>query len=126
MFNIKNAIDYGMKILKPKSIGACAKHVRLMLEAGGLNTIGHPSAACNYIDFLPKIGFKHIVTLNSRQTQLDFSKNEANIGDIAVMSHGKYGHICIWNGNNWISDFKQNNMWPYTGNGICKIFRYIS
>lgn len=126
MFNINKAIEYGNKILLQKSKGQCAKHVRLMLEEGGLNTLGHPIAACNYDKFLPKIGFINIITLQTRQKQLEFSKNNALPGDIAVMNHGKYGHICIWNGTNWISDFKQNNMWPYAGNGECKIFRYYN
>ena len=35
------------------------------------------------------------------------------------MTHGKYGHICMWNdlannGNGaWVSDFEQLSAWPY-------------
>lgn len=104
--------------------GNCAKYVRMAIEAGGISTVGRPVAACNYTAFLPSKGFKHIATLSNRQEQNQFSSNNAQRGDIAVMSHGKYGHICMWNGNQWISDFKQNNMWPYSGNGVCRIFRY--
>lgn len=124
MFDIDKAIEYGNTHLLSKTSGQCAKHVRLMLEAGGLDTTGRPVAACNYDTFLPKIGFTQIATLNNRLSQTEFSKKSVIIGDIAVMDHAKYGHICIWNGKNWISDFRQNNMWPYSGNGICKIFRY--
>lgn len=28
------------------------------------------------------------------------------------------------NCNQWISDFKQNNMLAYSVNGVCRIFRY--
>lgn len=107
-----------------KSVGSCAKYVRMAIEAGGLSTVGRPVAACNYTAFLPTKGFKHIATLSNKQEQAQFSSSNAQRGDIAVMSHGKYGHICMWNGNQWISDFKQNNMWPYSGNGVCRIFRY--
>lgn len=106
------------------SIGSCAKYVRMAIEAGGMSTVGRPVAACDYTNFLPSKGFKHIATLSNKQEQSNFSSVTAKKGDIAVMSHGKYGHICMWNGRQWISDFKQNNMWPYSGNGVCRIFRY--
>ena len=64
------------------------------------------------------------IALSNKQEQSNFSSVTAKKGEIAVMSHGKYGHICMWNGRQWISDFKQNNMWPYSGNGVCRIFRY--
>ena len=98
--------------------------MRMAIEAGGMSTVGRPVAACDYTNFLPSKGFKHIATLSNKQEQSNFSSVTAKKGDIAVMSHGKYGHICMWNGRQWISDFKQNNMWPYSGNGVCRIFRY--
>lgn len=123
-FNIINAIKYAQKNYNPKSLGQCAKYVRLMLEAGGINTTGHPISACKYVSFLPSKGFKHIATLNGREEQTEFSNKNALPGDIAVMNHGKHGHICMFTGKQWVSDFLQKNMWPYAGNGICNIFRY--
>ena len=38
----------------------------------------------------------------------------------------KYGHIAMYNGQQWISDFKQRRLWCYgdaVGNG-CDIFRF--
>lgn len=124
MFNIQNAINYGNRNCKPGSTGLCAKHVRLMLEAGGLNTTGHPAYAYQYANFLPRLGFKLIATLTNKNNQSIFTQTQARLGDIAVMKHGKYGHICMFNGTNWISDFKQINMCPYTVNEICKIYRF--
>lgn len=123
-WNIDRAISWINSNSLNNSVGSCAKYVRMAIEAGGMSTVGRPVAACNYTAFLPSKGFKHIATLSNKQEQNQFSSNKAQKGDIAVMSHGKYGHICMWNGNQWISDFKQNNMWPYSGNGICRIFRY--
>lgn len=123
-FNIVNALKWGSINHKPVSIGQCAKYVRLMLEAGGINTSGHPISAYKYASFLPSKGFKHIATLNGREEQTNFSNTDAIPGDIAVMSHGQHGHICIFTGKQWLSDFPQNNMWPYSGNGVCNIFRY--
>ena len=107
-----------------KLCGHCATYVRMAMEAGGMSTEGRPGAAKNYTAFLPLKGFKHIATLSNTQEQTQFSSSSAQKGDIAVMSHGRYGHICMWNGNQWISDFKQQNMWVYPGNGVCRIFRY--
>lgn len=107
-----------------KSSGKCAKYVRLMLEAGGINTNGHPVAAKDYTRFLPSKGFKHIASLWGSYEQRNFSSNAAKPGDIAVMDHGTYGHICMWTGSQWVSDFIQRNMWVYSGNGTCEVFRY--
>lgn len=30
----------------------------------------------------------------------------------------------MWNGSRWVSDFFQNNMWVYSGNGTCHLYRY--
>lgn len=42
------------------------------------------------------------------------------------MSHGQHGHICMWNGRQWISDFFQNNMWVYSNpwNSNVDLFRW--
>ena len=53
-------ITYLTKNAHIKSIGKCAKYVRTAIEAGGLSTNGHPISAYQYIDFLPKIGFREI------------------------------------------------------------------
>lgn len=123
-WDINRAISWITANSLSKSVGACAKYVRMAIEAGGMSTEGRPVAACNYTGFLPSKGFKHIATLSGRQEQSNFTSSSVQKGDIAVMSHGKYGHICMWNGKQWISDFKQKGMWPYSGDGVCRIFRY--
>lgn len=124
-FDIRKALTFGIRRLKPKSTGACAQYVREMLEAGGLSTIGHPVAAYKYASFLPAIGFKHIATLVGHDNQANFSNNQAQAGDIAVMAHGTYGHIHMFTGaGKWISDFASNNMWVYPGEGKCYVFRF--
>lgn len=34
-------------------------------------------------------------------------------GDVAVMKHGEMGHVCMWTGTQWVSDFTQKNYWVY-------------
>ena len=52
---------------------------------------------------------------------------KAKKGDIIVIENSNehfWGHIAMFNGNQWISDFKQKNMNPYKKNYNYKIYRY--
>ena len=123
-FNVSKALEWAKHNVGSKSIGRCARYVRMMLEAGGMSTAGRPVSAYQYAGFLPKKGFKHIAELTTKSEQAAWSQSQAMPGDIAVMSHGQHGHICMWTGKQWVSDFVQNNMWPYAGNGLVNIFRF--
>lgn len=123
-FNVEKAVEWGVRHCHPGSQTDCAKYVRFMLEAGGINTAGHPVGAQDYDRFLPTKGFKCIADLYGNDKQNEFTRKYAQAGDIAVMHHGKYGHICMYTGGQWISDFAQNRMWVYSGNGRVLVFRY--
>ena len=123
-FNVSKALEWAKNNVGPKSIGRCARYVRSMLEAGGMNTAGRPVSAYQYAGYLPKKGFKHIASLSSKSEQAAWTNSKALPGDIAVMAHGQHGHICMFTGKQWVSDFVQNNMWPYSGDGLVNIFRY--
>lgn len=109
------------RLVTPKSRGKCAMAVRSFIEAGGMSTVGRPASAYKYTEYLPTKGFRHVAKLKGRESQNAFHPQP---GDISVMSHGKHGHICMWSGNQWVSDFPQSNMWPYKGEGTCDIFRF--
>ena len=68
--------------------------------------------------------FQYLHRLLQQDLQYNWSHTNVHPGDIAVINHGKHGHICMWDGKNWVSDFRQNNMWVYAGDGECVIFRY--
>ena len=123
-FNVSKALEWAKNNVGPKSSGRCARYVRSMLEAGGMDTAGRPVSAYQYAGYLPKKGFKHIASLGSKSEQAAWSNSKALPGDIAVMAHGQHGHICMFTGKQWVSDFVQNNMWPYSGDGLVNIFRY--
>lgn len=123
-FNVSKALEWAKNNVGPKSVGRCARYVRSMLEAGGMNTAGRPVSAYQYAGYLPKKGFKHIASLSTKSEQAAWSNSNALPGDIAVMAHGQHGHICMFTGKQWVSDFVQNNMWPYSGDGLVNIFRY--
>ena len=123
-FNVNAAVSMASQISTTRSSGKCAKFVRTFIEAGGISTAGRPIAAKDYVSFLPKIGFSYVTSLGDRESQTDWTRSQARKGDIAVMDHGKYGHICMYTGSRWVSDFVQNNMWVYQGNGLVHVFRH--
>ena len=122
-WNINKAIQKAESVKTRTSSGKCAMHVRQFLEAGGLDLTGHPVSAKDYASFLPKIGFTRIASIASRTEQTKFTENDAIPGDVAVMEHGQHGHICMFTGKHWVSDFIQNNAWPYQGDGLVSVFR---
>src|ERR1035437_4834904 len=91
--------------LPPFGAGVCATHVRKALEAGGLNTTGHPASAKDWGPTLPRNGFVALISGNAMP----------QLGDVVVMqstSASKDGHIAYYDGENWISDFIQQELWP--------------
>ena len=123
-WNIHKSIEYLSTHAEAKSLGRCAKYVRQAIEAGGMNTNDRPNSAYQYKRYLLTKGFNAIGNITGRDKQSAWTKLNAQVGDIAVMDHGEHGHICMWNGSKWISDFAQNHMWPYRGDGTCTIFRF--
>ena len=89
--------------LKNKSKGKCATYVRLALEAGGIDTSGHPVNAKDYGPHLTKWGFHEISRTNYKP----------QIGDIRVWQNyeggNPAGHIDMYNGKDWVSDFIKPN-----------------
>lgn len=113
------AVDYLNSHAESHSINSCALYVRLAIQAGGCPTFGQPPSACDYNMFLPDLGF-HEVEQNGYIPQR---------GDIvvfeAIKGH-KHGHICMYNGVQWVSDFKQKSMYSasaYRYNGTHTYWR---
>ena len=104
-FDKQKAADWLIKNAMPKyGVGKCATHVRLGLEAGGLNTTGHPDCAKDWGPTLIRKGFAVTDT------------RVAKLGDIVVFqmldAKNAAGHIEYYDGKNWISDFIQDGFWP--------------
>lgn len=131
-FNINNACNWLRINAHSKSQHACAKYVRLAIEAGfgdPNSTAGRPGWAWKYINYLPSIGFKFIDKVDNSYNG-ETGKYSPLAGDIAVYMKGNNqsvpGHICMYIGNQWVSDFKQNNMIVYQSTRQAYIFRYLS
>ena len=122
-YNTSKAVDYLVSHAYPTYIkekcGNCAKAVREALEAGGLSTMGHPTSACDYDTFLPRIGF-HVVSKEN------YSPQKGDIIVLEAVEGHTYGHIAMYSGSKWISDFVQSDMWggsAYRNKAEYNIFR---
>ena len=120
--DIKKAANYISIHAKPASQGLCARYVANGLQYAGFK-FNRQSAAYMYNKELAKLGFKKI-PYNKKYIK--------QIGDIAIFDKNQYhpyGHITMWCGNNWISDFIQRNMNPYklqNTAGTITIWRYVN
>lgn len=91
-----------------RSSGYCARYVRKALQSAGYEFTPNPSAY-QYASrgTLAQAGFTKI----SNDTQ-------PQVGDVVVYdrtSRRPHGHIQIFDGNDWVSDFRQNSISPYSG-----------
>ncbi len=96
----------------------CAWYCMKAIRNGGCNYCYiFPGYAYNKI--LPNLGFKEVST----------KEYIPKLGDISVLpknSTSSFGHIAIYDGSNWISDFKQKSIFPgksYRLSGEYQIFR---
>jgi type VI secretion system secreted protein VgrG len=109
-FDIAAAVKYldDNKASGPTS--HCARYVRLALQAGGINTAGAPVPAKDYGPFLLSQGFQAVVFKED---------DDPTVGDVVVIQPYKggsvYGHVAMYNGDSWVSDFEQTDIWSGPG-----------
>lgn len=92
---------------REKSIGKCAKYVADALKSAGYKFNRQPSAYMYHTNgVLSGMGFECIGRTNS----------QPQAGDICVINRFNghpHGHICMFNGQQWVSDFRQRTPVPY-------------
>ncbi|AUC76030.1 hypothetical protein [Olleya sp. Bg11-27] len=121
-FDIDAAVSHLNRKAHPKSIHRCALYVREAIDAGGLLGLSGDAEKYYNTDRLINKGFTMIGT--NKET-ITLKK-----GDIAAFKEQighKWGHIAMYNGNQWVSDFKQNRFWvskKYEAANEYKIFRW--
>jgi hypothetical protein len=99
MWDVQAALKHLNGHAHKGSLGKCARYVREAVEAGGVKLVHHVSAK-DYGSSLTKVGFKKMGALSGG----------FHAGDVAIIQpipHHPHGHICMYNGHNWVSDFKQ-------------------
>jgi hypothetical protein len=103
-------MDKFADVLNKNALGGsdnkCAIYVRTALEKAGADTKGHPKQAKDWGPTLERNGF----------VILDKDSYTPEKGDIVVIQpykpHPKDdGHMAAYDGNQWISDFKQRDLW---------------
>ena len=95
------AARYATEHAEKKSVGMCALYVRKAIMTGGIPLYMGGDAWC-YKYTLPILNFHQVG-----------KKSEREVGDIVVfqpIGGRRFGHIAIWNGSQWVSDFKQRNL----------------
>lgn len=106
-WNKDAAVDYIVKHAMVKSNSQCATYTRQAIAAGGITLI-QVGDAKNYGDSLLKAGFIPIPQSATPEK-----------GDVAIIQPypggNISGHMTLFDGKTWYSDFKQRDMYP--GNG---------
>ena len=116
-----NAMRYAKKHAKTESSGYCARYVANALEYAGIKFQRQPSAYMYHSNgILKKAGFGLVSTSMS-----GYSPQPGDVCVIGRFNNHKHGHICIYDGKNWISDFVQRTPSPYRdGPGPLYFYRY--
>lgn len=99
-WNPKLAAEYATQNAEKRSAGLCALYVRKAINAGGV-PLFKCGSAWHYKYVLPVLNFHQV----GKQA-------EREVGDVVVfqpIGGRKFGHIAMWNGKQWVSDFKQRN-----------------
>ena len=107
--NKLKAAQHINKIAKPDPTGLCARHVRLALMEAGVPLTNWPEFAKDYKWYLQKYGFQELSPLNYKPETGDIVVLEQHPGGHVA------GHIAMYDGTRWISDFVQRDHWGGPG-----------
>lgn len=106
-WNTELSVQHLTANAKSGPTGLCAKFVRQAIEAGGVTLVRHGSAK-DYGSSLLQVGFVAI-----EETIPERGKK----GDVVIMQaigDHIHGHMQMYSGNRWVSDYSQNGFYPYT------------
>lgn len=116
MWNKEISVSYINSHAEGSSLGKCAEYVRKAVEAGGVTIriprprIGNSASACDYGPSLVAIGFRPVFTYTGNGPTGTTSITGQQVGDVVVIqpiAGHPHGHIALYNGQKWVSDFVQ-------------------
>jgi hypothetical protein len=117
---IDKTIEYLESNARGKPTGWCARHVRQALEANGIKVekpkLRPGKDAAQARDYGPKLvdaGFKPV--LSDTKPAISPDPGKLRKGDVTVIqstSRNEAGHMAMYDGYQWISDYKQPRFWP--------------
>jgi type VI secretion system secreted protein VgrG len=106
---VDDAVKYLDDNAEDASTGKCARYVRLAIEAGGIHLNNHPIYAKNYGPTLEAANFVSVPVAGYTPEK----------GDVIVIQNYQgghvAGHIAMYDGTQWVSDFKQRDFWAGPG-----------
>ena len=107
--DMDKAVSHLIIHCQPQTTHKCARYVADALEAGGFSFI-RQEKACEYHTngILTGMGYREIKKQNSYRKG-DITVTECNSAHTA-------GHIAMWSGSAWISDFRQSSEFVYGSN----------
>jgi hypothetical protein len=112
-FDIEKAVDYLNSHAHNSSQGACSRYVQNALVAGGIKADNPIQAGRKYGPLLEKWGFNKVSATNYLTIKGDIAVIQGYPGGTADKNGIPYGHIQMYNGNQWVSDFFQTRpFWP--------------
>ena len=121
-FNVEKATAHLTEHGRKTSIHCCAWYTMRALQAGGCPAIILPAQWYRF--FMPLVQFEELKLVDYHPMA----------GDVVVFVRPSWkswskisqwwGHVAMYNGEQWISDFKQKNMNPYKRNVSYRIYRY--
>ena len=121
-FNVEKATRHLSEHGRNKSIHCCAWYTMRALQAGGCPAIILPAQWYRY--YMPLVQFEEIAKDNYKPQKGDVVVFERPSGRSWKKISGWWGHIAMYNGEQWISDFKQKKMNPYKQAVPYRLYRY--
>jgi hypothetical protein len=96
-------------------VHACAQYVRDALNDGGGLNVGTPANglgnASDYGTPLENAGFQPAASGNV-YPPADYTPQSGDVAVIQPTKENLSGHMEMYNGSEWVSDFRQNGFWP--------------
>ncbi|MGK3141390.1 hypothetical protein [Pantoea sp. C2G6] len=127
--NFKNGIDKKLKYGESK----CARYVKKALIAGGVSAKNSGiESAKNYGPWLIENNFRVVDNVTTVRSGGVFTISDQQAGDVVVIQaapHHVHGHMAMFNGTHWVSDFfQEKGFYPaqvYRDQNIAyKLYRY--
>lgn len=121
-FDFDKATSHLTEHGRNKSIHCCAWYTMRALQAGGCPAIILPAQWYRY--YMPLVQFEEISQKGYKPEKGDVVVFERPSGRSWKKISQWWGHIAMYNGEQWISDFKQKNMNPYRKHVAYRLYRY--
>ena len=121
-FDAEKATTHLTEHGRDHSIHCCAWYTMRALQAGGCPAIILPAQWYKY--YMPMAQFEEIPKRGYIPKKGDVVVFDRPAGKDWKKISQWWGHVAMYNGKQWISDFKQNDMNPYRKNVPYRVYRY--